>query len=112
MTELVIEEALPDGLDSWVCLILHTAIVIINLAGLVHEPLLHPSLLRIDNGFVLGDMLFFDRGYFSIELPGNRIGEHRPDGHIVIVCLVLAGHNSNRVELADRRRFFAVVTLA
>src|SRR5690606_33458523 len=112
VAELVIHEALPDGLDARVVLLLHAAVVGVDLHGLVHQPLLQEALLRVLQGAVLGDVLLLDRGDLRVQLARQRVGEGRADGHVVVVGLVFGGGDHGRVDLGDQRRRVALVVVA
>jgi hypothetical protein len=104
MPELVVEEALPNPLDGRVSLVLHAAEVVIHFSRLVQQPLLEPRLGGVDDRLVLSDVLLLDRGDLGIQLPGDGVGERRADVHVVVVGLVLPGHERAGMELRDQRR--------
>ena len=97
MAQLVVEEALPDRLDARVGFLLDAAVVVVDLVRLVQQPLLEPGLVRVDDRLVLRDVLLLDRGDLGVELARHRIGEHRADVHVVVVRLMLGGHDGERV---------------
>ena len=112
LAELVVEEALPDPLDPRIGLELHAAPVVVYFACFVQQPLLEPGLLWIDDALVLGHVLLLDRRNLRIQLARDRVGEHRADGHVVVVRLMLAGHDGERVELRDRLGASSIVGTA
>jgi hypothetical protein len=99
LPELVVEEPLPDLLDARVGLELHAAPVVVDLGGLVQEPLLEPRLARVGERLVLGDVLLLDRGDLGVELARERIGERGPHRHVVVAGLVLGAEDRDRVQL-------------
>jgi hypothetical protein len=54
-------------------------------------------------------VLFFDRGDFGVELARQRIGKQRPDIHIVVVRLVFARDDRQRVQFGQEGRAGGIV---
>lgn len=68
--------------------------------------------MRIDDRFVLRDMLLLDRGNLGVQLARHRVRVLRPDIGVVVVGLVLGGHDGRGVQFADRVSLGAVIMLA
>jgi hypothetical protein len=109
MPELILEEALPNALDGRIVLIFHTAVVVINFGGLVQQPFLQPCFIGINNGLVLRDMLLLNGGDLRIELPGDRVGEHGANRHVVIMGLMFPAHDGECVQLGDQGGLRAII---
>src|ERR671922_236607 len=92
MAQPILQKALPNPLDTSIIRIFDAAIVVIHFGRLVKQPLLEPCLMGINDGLVLRDMLFLDRGDRRTELPGDGVGKRRADGHVVIMGLMLPSH--------------------
>src|SRR5690606_4263814 len=95
-----------------VFLLLHAAVVGVDLGGLVDQPFLQEALFRVLQRAVLGDVLFLHRGDLGVQLTGQGIGEGRPDGHVVVVGLVFGGGDHRRVDLGDQLGLVALVVVA
>lgn len=112
VAELIVEKALPDLLDSRIGLALQARVVVVDLVGLVQQPLLQPGLVGVDDGAVLGDVLLLDGQDLGVQRPRHRVGVGRPEIHVEVVGLVLGGEDGECVETADGRSRVAVVMLA
>jgi len=68
VTQLVIEESLPDPFDARVALLRGTGGVVVDLGGLVQQPLLEDALLGIGERLVLRHVLLLDGGDLRVQL--------------------------------------------
>src|SRR5690606_37355849 len=83
MAQLVIEEAFLQRLDPGVFFLYSVTGVGVALHRLVHQPLFHQALRRVHERDILSHVLLLHRGDFRVEHACVRIGEGRPDVHVV-----------------------------